>query len=38
MHEKAMQQARTNLEELVKRLDTSFEKFLERVMQEKVTR
>ncbi len=38
MHEKAMQQARTNLEELVKRLDTSFEKFLERVMQKKVTR
>ena len=38
MHEKAMQQARKNLKELVKRLDTSFEKFLERVMQEKVTR
>jgi len=38
MHEKAMHQARKNLEELVKRLDTSFEKFLDRVMQEKVTR
>jgi len=38
MHEKAMQQARANLEELVKRLDTSFEKFLERVMQKQVTR
>ena len=38
MHQEAVQQARKNLEELVKRLDASFEKFLERVMQEKVTR
>ena len=38
MHEKAMQQARTNLEELVKRLDTSFEKFLKRRKQEQGTR
>jgi len=38
MHEKAMQQARTNLDDLEKQLHSSFEKFLERVMQEQGTR
>ena len=38
MHEKAMQQARTNLDELEKRLQISFEKFLKRRKQEEVTR
>ena len=38
MHEKAMQQARTNLDDLEKRLHSSFEKFLKRLKQEEVTR
>ena len=38
MHEEVMQQARTNLDDLEKRLHSSFEKFLKRLKQEKVTR
>ncbi|MGZ3618137.1 MAG: hypothetical protein ACXWOL_15670 [Ktedonobacteraceae bacterium] len=38
MHEKAMQQARKNLDDLEKRLHSSFEKFLKRLKQEEVTR
>jgi len=38
MHEKEMQQARTNLDDLEKRLHSSFEKFLKRLKQEEVTR
>jgi hypothetical protein len=38
MHEEAMQQARKNLDDLEKRLHSSFEKFLKRLKQEEVTR
>ena len=38
MHEKEMQQARKNLDDLEKRLHSSFEKFLKRLKQEEVTR
>ena len=38
MHEQAMQQARTNLDDLEKRLHISFEKFLKRLKQEQGTR
>ena len=38
MHEEAMQQARTNLDDLEKRLHSSFEKFLKRLKQEQGTR
>src|SRR5436309_15924812 len=38
MHEKVMQQARKNLDDLEKRLQISFEKFLERLKQKQGTR
>ena len=38
MHEEAMQQARKNLDDLEKRLHSSFEKFLKRLKQEQGTR
>ena len=38
MHEEVMQQARTNLDDLEKRLHSSFEKFLKRLKQEQGTR
>jgi len=38
MHENEMQQARTNLDDLEKRLQISFEKFLKKLKQEQGTR
>ena len=38
MHEEAMQQARKNLDDLEKRLHSSFEKFLKRLKQKQGTR
>ena len=38
MHEEVMQQARTNLDDLEKRLHISFEKFLKRLKQKQGTR
>ena len=38
MHVEALQQARKNLDDLEKRLQISFEKFLKRLKQEEVTR
>jgi hypothetical protein len=38
MHEKAMQHARKNLDDLEKRLQISIEKFLKRLKQEQGTR
>ena len=38
MHQEVMQQTRTHLDDLEKRLHSSFEKFLKRLKQEEVTR